>query len=211
MPRAVDARRLEQVRGQRAEEVAQQIDRERETERGMRQPDRQIATRDAHPGVEVQDRDQRQLDRHHLEPDDRQEDPVAPRELHPGKGVRGEGCYQNGDYRSWDGNNETVQERLTHPLGLKHVLIILDGEVPGREQSRPPASGVDGGRETERADEQAKGGDRPEQPDQHDDDRQDTAVDRAHEALARGERLARQRMRAALAVGGDQYRLRCGF
>ena len=42
VPRAVDARGFEQVRGERAEEVAQEVDGEGQAEGRVRQPDREI-------------------------------------------------------------------------------------------------------------------------------------------------------------------------
>src|SRR5579859_6424464 len=62
MPRAVNPRRLQQIGGESTKEIAQEIDREREAECCVRQPDGKIAAGDANRGKDLQDRNQRQLD-----------------------------------------------------------------------------------------------------------------------------------------------------
>jgi hypothetical protein len=68
---AVDRRVLDDVARQADHVVAQQIDRERQAEAGMRQPDAQIALPDADGVVQLQKRDQRQLQRHHQQGHDK--------------------------------------------------------------------------------------------------------------------------------------------
>jgi hypothetical protein len=61
---------LDDVARQADHVVAQQIDRERQPEAGMGQPDAQIALADADAQMQAQQRDQRQLQRHHQQADD---------------------------------------------------------------------------------------------------------------------------------------------
>ncbi len=62
---AVDLGVLDDVARQADHVVAQEIDRQRQAEPGMGQPDAQIALADADAQMQLQQRDQRQLQRHH--------------------------------------------------------------------------------------------------------------------------------------------------
>jgi hypothetical protein len=77
--RAVDLGVLDDVARQADHVVAQQIDRQRQAEAGMRQPDPQIALADADVVVQLQQRDQRQLQRHHQQAHDRRDQQRAAR------------------------------------------------------------------------------------------------------------------------------------
>ena len=89
-PAAVHPGRLQQLARDLGEEVPQQEDRERQTEGGVEED--HAGGRPEQPDLaeELGHRDQRDLDRHHQQPDHDQEPPVAAGEVHPGEGVSGE-------------------------------------------------------------------------------------------------------------------------
>src|SRR5439155_23951201 len=58
---------------------------------------------------ERQQWDEGQLQGYGEQPDERQEDPVAAPEFHPGKGIGGEGGNRGRDERGGDGDHEAVE------------------------------------------------------------------------------------------------------
>ena len=135
---AVDLGRLDDRRRQRADVVAQQVDRERQAERGVGQPDpeeRAVEVQvgeDRQPadlraaGVEPQDRDQRHLERHHQQGHHQHEHHVAAPELHPREGVGGEGGDRDGDDRRRDGHRQAVEEGVLEAAGVERLAVVLE-------------------------------------------------------------------------------------
>ena len=125
-----------------------------------------IAAREPEPGEDLQDRNQRHLDWHHQQRHNRQEDPVATGELHPGEGIGGEGGHEYRDDRAGDGDDQAVDEGLAHVLrAAEHPGSSAMVKCQGGTRPVPPAEDCGWRRGAERADEQAERGHRPEQRD----------------------------------------------
>ena len=90
---------LDDVTRQADHVVAQQIDRERQAEAGMGQPDAEVALADPDLVVKPQKRDQRQLQRHDQQADDGGDQQGAAGKVHPCQRIGREGRDQDRDDR----------------------------------------------------------------------------------------------------------------
>jgi hypothetical protein len=98
-------------------------------------------------------RDQRHLQRHDEQADDHGEQPLPPRELHPGEGVGREGGDEDGDDRGRDRDREGVDERPVDPLAGQHLAVVVEregGRDGGDEEHPPRAAGSKGSAEAHR-------------------------------------------------------------
>src|ERR671918_2696508 len=180
---AVDLRRLDQRGGEGSDVVAEEVDRQRQPERGVGQPDPQERSvevqvrEDDEPAdlppfhVEAEDRDECHLEWHHQQPDDQDEEHVAASELHPGERVRRERGHGDRDHRGGDGHGEAVQSGVAEPLGIQGQLVVVQGPgaiAEGFDQGRPPPGAVGQLLWSERRDHDAERGDQPQDHDQQD-------------------------------------------
>ncbi len=114
----------------------------------MGHPDAEVSLADADPVVELQKRDQRQLQRHDQKPDHRRDEERAAGEVHPGERVGGEGRDQDRDDGRRDRHRRGVEEGLpdadARPLPRQHGPVVVQGEFRrargGREDARQPRS-----------------------------------------------------------------------
>ena len=107
----------------------------------MRQPDRQERTCNPKCSEQSEDRDQRHLQRNDQQRNHGQKDPLAASEFHPRKGVRSERSYANGDHRSWNGDEEAVDEAGCEVVTAQNALVVLERELERRRKRRPPRPG----------------------------------------------------------------------
>ena len=103
--------------------------------------------------------------------DDREED-RAPREAHPGEGVRGVGRDRDRDDHRRDSDDKAVDEGVEHPLGVEDRRVILErprrAGREGVEHGIPPAVLADVVDGPEGADEQPGRRHRPGDGDEDD-------------------------------------------
>ena len=164
---AVHACRLDHVRRQGDEEVAQQEDAEWQRERRMREPDRAVVARELEIGNQVAEHreqgDESDLHGHQQERDDDQEERVAHREADPRERVRRERADGQRQERRGHGDEDRVDERLQHPLRLEDLPVIVERQVQLNDV--PPAGRLDVRARPERRDKQT---DRRHEPDHAD-------------------------------------------
>ena len=130
---AVHARALDDVPGQRGDVVAQQVDRQRQAEGRVREPDPKVGLGlDAETFtdlvVQSQQWNQRHLQRHDKQPDDDDEQPLAAGKIHPAEGVGGKRRDQDRDEGRRNRHLEGIQERLADAFGGDHLFIVLRQE-----------------------------------------------------------------------------------
>jgi hypothetical protein len=102
--------------GQRDEEVAEEEDRERQSERRVREPDAvELGVQVAVLAEELEQRHERRLHGHDHQRDDDQEGRVAEREARPRERVGGHCAERQRQERRGDRDVQAVQERVAHP------------------------------------------------------------------------------------------------
>ncbi len=98
----------------------------------------------------------------------RQEDPVARRELHPGKGVSRKCRDRDRDHGGRNGNHEAVEDRRPHVALSEHVGVVLQGDLERHREGGPPPRGDDLCCRPEAAHEQSKCRDDPDERQEND-------------------------------------------
>ena len=145
--------------------------------------------------VELLDRDERHLQRHHEQRHDDQEERAPEREAHPGEGIGRERRDGDGDDRGRDGHDEAVDEGVGHVLAAQDGLVVDEASTAtgrGAKQRLPPAGRGDVPRVAERADEDAQRRQRPDEADSDDRDAQGQRGARRRFAGASGRRCRRR-------------------
>jgi hypothetical protein len=176
--RAVDLGRLDDTARQGCHVAAQDEDRQRHAEAGMREPDRGEGAGQTEVAVDPEQGHDCHLQRHDEQSHDQHEQPVTAGELHEGERVGRE----RGDHERDDGgrkrDNEAVQKGVP-PGGsacrrlVQHLVVIVAGPVGERlRDHRPPARAERGFRSAERGHQQADRRHQPEEAD-HQQDRAD--------------------------------------
>ena len=162
---------FEQVARQLRHEVVEQEDRQRQAEARMGQPDAEERAVQVPGAVDLQDRDQRHLDRHDQQCHHDREQDAAAAERDPGEGIRGERGDGDRDGHRRDGHDQAVDERVAHAVAVDDRLVVRQRPLVGFErveQRCPPAGRRDVLRIAHRGDQQAERRDRPQQADQED-------------------------------------------
>jgi hypothetical protein len=119
-------------------------------------------------GEEAEQRHECHLDRHDLQREHADEQPVLAPEVDPGEGIRREAGEHQREDRRRDGDGERVYERSGEVelaiAGRENLGVVVERE-PGVLEDRPPTGRVDQRRGPERRDEQAEGRGGPEDGD----------------------------------------------
>ncbi len=170
---SVDPGSLEQLLWYPDEEVPEEEDGERESERRMEEHDREDRVEDPEGVVEREHGDQRHLQWHDQKGDDEDEEPVAAGEVEPRERVAREGGDEDWQDRPPDRDPERRPERRGDRIVLEDGPVVVERQVGRLHQERPPAVRRELGGIEQRDDEEA---DRRDQPEEADDDEQD--VDR---------------------------------
>ena len=130
---AVDPGRLEQRGRDLLHEVVQQEDRQRQREDRVGQPDRPERAREPGVDVERQQRDQRDLDRHDLQGEDRDEQRCCcPGSRSRRTRTRPAAPALIGMMHRRDDDHERVDEELAEArgaLGAQHVAVVVQREL----------------------------------------------------------------------------------
>src|SRR5205807_1422252 len=169
-PGAIDLGRLEEIARQGTKEVAQQVDSERQAVGRVGDPHAKKIPAQPERFEERKDGDQGHLQRNRKQADEQQEEPVAQREPHPGKGVGGKGGDGDRHDGRRDGDREAVDEAGEEVVGLQHVAVVLQRELERRRQGGPPTGARDQESGTKRADQKTEG--RHDPDDREQDERQ---------------------------------------
>src|SRR5436305_11283847 len=98
------------------EKVAQQENGEWEAKGGMCYPYCEILACDTNRSKELQDRHKCDLRWNHQQANNAKEDEVAPRKLHPGKGIGRERANCNRQECPWNSDDQTIEKCLTQSL-----------------------------------------------------------------------------------------------
>src|SRR5262249_29644420 len=150
---------LDQVLWQRDEEVAQQKDREREPEGRVREPDSvELVVQVAKVPEELDQRDERGLDRDDHQRDHEEEDRVPERERDPREGERRERAERKREDGRGERDVEGVEERVPHAGGVQDAAVVVQGQI-WVEKGVPPADRADLRARPEGGDREAKGRD----------------------------------------------------
>src|SRR6058998_1824461 len=136
---AVDLGGLEDLARQAAQVVPQQEDLERQAVARVRKPHGHDRAVDVQELEDLEDRDQRHLDRHHHQADDDDEEEVPAREPHPGERVRAHGRDRQLDDGGRDRDQDAVEDRRRDAFDREDLPVALQGEPVRRQQRGPPA------------------------------------------------------------------------
>src|SRR5207302_109759 len=136
---AVHLGRLEDLSLQAAQVVAQEEDLERQAVARMGEPDGDERARETKRVEELEDRDQRHLDRDHHQPDDDDEEDVLARKLHPGDGVGAHGRDGELDHSRRYGDQDAVEDRGGYVRCLQYLVVAVERKTMRWEQRAPPA------------------------------------------------------------------------
>src|SRR5262249_37678908 len=154
-----------QVLRKRDEEVAEEEDREGKSERRVREPDPPVPVVQVSVfAEELQEGDERGLDRDDHEDDHDEEDRVPEGKRNPGERVGGESAERERKERRGHGDDQAVHPRVAHPRGMDHGAVVVQREVRVREY-RPRSARRDVGTRAERGDRQPDGWNEPDDPD----------------------------------------------
>ena len=202
---AVDPRRLEDLLGERRHVVVEQEDGQGQCGPDVGDPHGRRGAGEIEVGeqrerlaeqgevgaarVELEQRDQRHLQRHGHERDHADEHPAAALEVHPGEGVGRECGQREGDQRGRHRDGQGVEEVLPHVRrvragGVEHGAVVVERQLRIGDHA-PPPGGLDVLLRTEGRDEHPEGREGPEADDdpQHEGGERGTAA--AQGAVAR--------------------------
>ncbi|NEP61940.1 MAG: hypothetical protein F6K31_34155, partial [Symploca sp. SIO2G7] len=90
--------------------------------------------------------------------------------LHPGQGIGRKSGNGNRNHRRWNRNYQTIKKRLTHTLTRQNISIVAYvklGQVKGMVQNSPPAVLEQSIAPPQGTNQQANGGQGPQQSDCH--------------------------------------------